>query len=74
MQKRLIQKLQQLIDNLPTGNKRKEVEYDLLRLKTSNSDYHCVLLAHKYKDNLQYITKLYYLFIVAKQKLIIQLS
>ena len=52
MQKKLIQKLQQLIDSLPTGNKRTEAKYDLLRLKMSNSDYHYVLLAHKYKDNL----------------------
>ena len=74
MKKRLTQKLQQLIDNLPTGKKRKEAKEDLLSLKLSNSDYHYIMLADKYKDNLQYITKLYYLFIVAKQKLIIQLS
>ena len=57
MKKKLIQKLQQLVDELPLGNKKKEVKYDLLRLKISNSDYHYVLLAHKYKDNLQQITK-----------------
>ena len=74
MKKRLTQKLQQLIDNLPTGNKRKEAKEDLLSLKLSQSDYHYIMLADKYKDNLQHITKLYYLFIVAKQKLIIQLS
>ena len=74
MKKRLTQKLQQLIDNLPTGKKRKEAKEDLLSLKLSQSDYHYIMLADKYKDNLQYITKLYYLFIVAKQKLIIQLS
>ena len=50
VRKKLIQKLQQLIDNLPIGIKRKEVNYDLLRLKMSNSDYHYVLLAHKYKE------------------------
>ena len=52
MKKKLIQKLQQLVDELPLGNKKKEVKYDLLRLKISNSDYHYVLLAHKYKDKL----------------------
>ena len=57
MKKKLIQKLQQLVDELPLGNKKEEVKYDLLRLKISNSDYHYVLLAHKYKDNLQQITK-----------------
>ena len=57
MKKKLIQKLQQLVDELPLGNKKNEVKYDLLRLKISNSDYHYVLLAHKYKDNLQQITK-----------------
>ena len=50
VRKKLIQKLQQLIDVLPIGSKRKEANYDLLRLKTSNDDYHCVLLAHKYKE------------------------
>ena len=74
MKKKLTQKLQQLIDNLPTGSKRKEAKDDLLSLKLSSSDYHYIMLANKYKDNLQYTTKLYYLFIVAKQKLIIQLS
>ena len=73
MKKILTQKLQQLIDSLPTGNKRKEAKEDLLSLKLSQSDYHYIMLADKYKDNLQYIDKLYYLFIVAKQKLIIQL-
>ena len=52
MKKRLTQKLQQLIDNLPTGNKRKEAKEDLLSLKLSNSDYHYIMLADKYKDNL----------------------
>ncbi len=50
VKKKLIQKLQQLVDKLPVGNKKKEVKYDLLRLKMSNSDYHYVLLAHKYKE------------------------
>ena len=57
MKKRLTQKLQQLIDNLPTGNKRKEAKEDLLSLKLSNSDYHYIMLADKYKDNLQKVDK-----------------
>jgi|13_taG_2_1085334.scaffolds.fasta_scaffold138506_2 hypothetical protein len=52
MKKRLTQKLQQLIDNLPTGKKRKEAKEDLLSLKLSESDYHYIMLADKYKDNL----------------------
>lgn len=50
--KKLTQKLQQLIDNLPTGKKRKEAKEDLLSLKLSQSDYHYIMLADKYKDNL----------------------
>ena len=53
MKKRLTQKLQQLIDKLPLGNKRKEAKSDLLKLKLSNSDYHFISLADKYKENLQ---------------------
>ena len=52
MKKRLIQKLQQLIDNLPIGSKRKEAKRDLLELKLSDSDYHHIMLADKYKKNL----------------------
>ena len=52
MKKRLIQKLQQLIDKLPIGRKRKEAKKDLLELKLSDSDYHYIMLADKYKDNL----------------------
>jgi hypothetical protein len=52
MKKRLIQKLQQLIDKLPIGSKRKEAKRDLLELKLSDSDYHHIMLADKYKDNL----------------------
>ena len=53
MKKRLIQKLQQLIDKLPIGSKRKEAKRDLLELKLSDSDYHHISLANKYKENLQ---------------------
>jgi len=52
MKKKLIQKLQQLIDKLPIGKKRKEAKRDLLELKLSDSDYHHISLANKYKENL----------------------
>lgn len=52
MRKRLTQKLQQLIDKLPIGSKRKEVKRDLLELKLSDSDYHHISLANKYKEDL----------------------
>jgi hypothetical protein len=48
--KKLTQKLQQLMDKLPVGNKRKEVKEDLLKLKLSNTDYHYIMLANKYKE------------------------
>ena len=37
---KLTQKLQQLIDNLPTGKKRKEAKEDLLSLKLNKSIHH----------------------------------
>lgn len=52
MKKKLIQKLQQLIDKLPVSSKRKEAKKDLLNLKISDSDYHYIMLADKYKENL----------------------
>ena len=48
--KTLIQKLQQLIDKLPIGSKRKEAKSDLLKLKLSKTDYHYIMLADKYKE------------------------
>ncbi len=48
--KTLIQKIQQLIDNLPIGSKRKEAKSDLLQLKLSKTDYHFITLKDKYKD------------------------
>jgi hypothetical protein len=48
--KKLIQKLQQLIDKLPSCVKREHVMQDLIDLKLSKSDYHYVSLKHKYKD------------------------
>jgi len=52
MKKKLIQKLQQLIDKLPVSSKRKEAKKDLLNLKISDTDYHYIMLADKYKENL----------------------
>lgn len=51
--KKLIQKLQQLIDKLPVSKKRKEAKQDLLDLKLSKTDYHFVTLKDKYKDEVK---------------------
>ena len=48
--KKLIQKLQQLVDRLPVSDKRKEVKQDLLNLKLSKTDYHFITLKDKYKN------------------------
>ena len=48
--KKLIQKLQQLVDKLPVSDKRKEVKQDLLDLKLSKTDYHFITLKDKYKN------------------------
>lgn len=48
--KKLIQKLQQLIDNLPPCKKRKEAKQDLLDLKLSKEDKYYITLEDKYKD------------------------
>ena len=48
--RKLIQKLQQLIDKLEAGSRRKEAKKDLLNLKLSDSDYHYVSLRNKYKE------------------------
>ena len=50
--RKLIQKLQQLIDRLPVSNKRKEAKEDLLSLKLNRSQYHNIVLFDKYKKNL----------------------
>ena len=62
--RKLIQKLQQLIDRLPISNKRKEAKQDLLSLKLNKSQYHDIMIFDKYKKNLQQTTILYYLFII----------
>ena len=48
--RKLIQKLQQLIDKLPPCIRRQEAMDDLIDLKLSESDYHYVSLKNKYKD------------------------
>ena len=48
--RKLIQKLQQLIDKLPACIKRQEAMDDLIDLKLSKSDYHYVSLRDKYKE------------------------
>ena len=47
--KRLIQRLQQLVDSLPIGAKRKSIKEDLLALKLSKTDYHYITLKDKYE-------------------------
>jgi len=46
--KKLIQKIQQLIDKLPVSNRRKEAKKDVLELKLSDNDKHFILLNDKY--------------------------
>jgi len=48
--RKLIQKLQQLVDKLPVSDKRKEVKQDLIDLKLSKTDYHFITLKDKYKN------------------------
>jgi len=48
--KKLIQKLQQLVDKLPPCIKREHVMQDLIDLKLSKTDYHYLSLKNKYKD------------------------
>ena len=50
VRKKLIQKLQQLIDNLPIGSKRKEAESDLLQLKLVKTYYYYIMSIDKYKE------------------------
>ena len=48
--KKLIQKIQQIIDRLPVSAKRKEAKKDLLELKLSKNDKHFILLQNKYNE------------------------
>jgi len=50
--RKLIQKLQQFIDILPSGNKKEEAKDDLLSLKLNKSKYHNIMIFDKYKKNL----------------------
>lgn len=50
MKKKLTQRLAQLIDSLPRGNKRSEVMDDYLNLKLSDCDMYFLTLENKYKD------------------------
>jgi hypothetical protein len=47
--KKLIQKIQQLVDKLPISNRRKEAKQDLLELKLTDNDKFYLLLKNKYK-------------------------
>ena len=46
--KKLIQKIQQLIDKMPVSAKRKEAKKDVLELKLSDSDKHFIMMNDKY--------------------------
>lgn len=46
--KKLIKKIQQLVDALPVSKKRKEAKKDLLELKLSDNDKHFIMLNDKY--------------------------
>ena len=50
MKKLLTQKLAQLIDKLPRGEKRREVMNDYLQLKLSEDDKYFLTLTNKYKN------------------------
>lgn len=50
MKKRLIQKLNQLLDRLIDKDKRLEVSDDIRRLKLSESDYFVITMKNKYED------------------------
>ena len=50
MKKLLIQRLAQLIDNLPRGVKRTNVMNDYLSLKLSKDDKFYLTMADKYKN------------------------
>tara|TARA_R110002167_G_scaffold141343_2_gene329540 strand:- start:359 stop:517 length:159 start_codon:yes stop_codon:yes gene_type:complete len=47
--KKLIQKIQQLVDKLPVSNRTKEAKQDLLELKLTDNDKFYLLLKNKYK-------------------------
>lgn len=49
--KKLIQKIQQLIDKLPVSNRRKQAKQDLLKLKLTDNDKFYILLKYKYQND-----------------------
>lgn len=49
MKKRLIQRLNQLLDRLIDKDKKLEVSEDIRKLKLSESDYFIITMANKYK-------------------------
>ena len=49
MKKRLIQRLNQLLDRLIDRKKKLEVSEDIRKLKLSESDYFIITMTNKYK-------------------------
>lgn len=49
MKKRLIQRLNQLLDRLVDKDKKLEVSEDIRKLKLSESDYFVITMTNKYK-------------------------
>ena len=50
MKKRLIQKLNQLLDRVIDPNKKLDISEDIRKLKLTDSDYFVITLLNKYKD------------------------
>ena len=50
MKKRLIQKLNQLLDRVVDPNKKLDISEDIRKLKLTDSDYFIITLANKYKN------------------------
>ena len=50
MKKRLIQKLNQLLDRVVDPNKKLDISDDIRKLKLTDSDYFIITLANKYKN------------------------
>ena len=49
MKRKLIQKLQQIVDKLIDKNKRLEVREDIRQLKLNDNDYFIITMTNKYK-------------------------
>lgn len=50
MKKRLIQKLNQLLDRVIDPNKKLDISGDIRKLKLTDSDYFVITLLNKYKN------------------------